>query len=307
MTSREATWHPMPFNQRCGGTSSPTRRQEIIDDDDDVTRSERIGMNLQSIGAIFEFIFMSSRFIRKFTWFLTGMNGRPKRLATGVPRMKPLDSIPTICVAPKHVIDQPRASIVASRASGSDRTGVMSLNKMPGFGKSGMSRIRPFDVLHTYPTFCRKVIQWIDSFARPHTKFEVQMRSGAATGIANLSDGRTLPYAVAFVNQVPAVVGIYADNSILVLNNHKIAVSALLVIAVYNNACGHSMNRCARLMTAMSIPVCSDGPRGPKPLVNTAPFRGQTNFPNPLFVAATFSMFARALLASSRLRSSSMP
>ena len=154
-----------------------------------------------------------------------------------------------------------------------------------------------FDVLHTYLLTRRKVIQWIDSFA-PHTKFEVQMRTGTPTGIANLSDGRTLPYAVAFVNQVPAVMGIYADNSILVLNNHKVAVSALLVIAVDDRACGHSMNRCARLDCNVDSLVDPTASRS-KPAGQNTAFQRPNQVRNPLL--PILFLFARALLASSRL------
>ena len=75
--------------------------------------------------------------------------------------------------------------------------------------------------------------------------------------------------------------GIYADNSILVLNNHKVAVSALLVIAVDDRACGHSMNRCARLDCNVDSLVDPTASRS-KPAGQNTAFQRPNQRRNPL-------------------------
>ena len=71
-------------------------------------------------------------------FFLTMMNPLFARYATGVPKMKPLDSEPRT----RSKSTPSRRSIMPSMASlkpsGSLMMVVMSLNMMPGLGKSGI-------------------------------------------------------------------------------------------------------------------------------------------------------------------------
>src|SRR6185503_7565961 len=70
--------------------------------------------------------------------FRAGTNDTPQCNASGAPNRKPRDSIPT--TASGRGTFAPRDSIAARNASGDWSMGMMSLNLMPFFGKSGTSR-----------------------------------------------------------------------------------------------------------------------------------------------------------------------
>jgi hypothetical protein len=69
------------------------------------------------------------------------MNPQPRAEATHAPKMKPRASIAAILVIPalRHGTQRPSTAFAIAPADWS--SGVMSLNMMPGFGKSGMSRM----------------------------------------------------------------------------------------------------------------------------------------------------------------------
>src|SRR3989442_664119 len=71
----------------------------------------------------------------------TGTNPTPSLYAIGAPKMKPRDSIPTTASTFRGPIRSSRPSMAALNESPSLRSVVMSLNRIPGFGKSGTSRI----------------------------------------------------------------------------------------------------------------------------------------------------------------------
>src|ERR1700722_17177948 len=73
----------------------------------------------------------------------TGTKPAPRRAAIGAPRMKPRASIATTWSTRASTNGSAMASIVRRNAGPLPRSGVMSLNTIPGVGKSGMSRISP--------------------------------------------------------------------------------------------------------------------------------------------------------------------
>ncbi len=73
--------------------------------------------------------------------FLTGMNPALSLSATGAAKMKPRASMPTtlsICLSLTVSVSK---SMASCRSEGSESMGLMSLNRIPFFGKSGMSRM----------------------------------------------------------------------------------------------------------------------------------------------------------------------
>jgi hypothetical protein len=56
--------------------------------------------------------------------------------------MNPRDSMPTMRVGFSFSNSRSKAPVMRAIAAGSPRIGVMSLKIIPGFGKSGMSRIK---------------------------------------------------------------------------------------------------------------------------------------------------------------------
>lgn len=63
------------------------------------------------------------------------------RSAIAVPNTNPLDSMATIAAASVAWAWAHSSPTVYRNASGSPNSGVMSLNKMPSFGKSGTARM----------------------------------------------------------------------------------------------------------------------------------------------------------------------
>src|SRR5690242_14541367 len=68
------------------------------------------------------------------------MKPTPRRSATAIPNMKPRDSMPATRATFVFVNGSARASQTSRQALGEARSGEMSLNMIPGFGKSGTSR-----------------------------------------------------------------------------------------------------------------------------------------------------------------------
>ena len=64
----------------------------------------------------------------------TNTNGKPKAKATGAPKIKPRDSVPTILVIPLSLNSATIASILALKASGTSSNEVISRKIMPAFG-----------------------------------------------------------------------------------------------------------------------------------------------------------------------------
>ena len=73
-----------------------------------------------------------------------GMNPVLSARATQLPKMNPRDSIPATLVMLLVRNGSTRASMVFCRARADFRSGVMSLKMIPGFGKSGTSRMKRF-------------------------------------------------------------------------------------------------------------------------------------------------------------------
>ena len=76
-----------------------------------------------------------------FSGFRTGMNPAPHRAAIAAPRMNPRASGATTKSTSSGRACCESASTACSSAAGSANSGVASLNTIPGWGKSGMSRI----------------------------------------------------------------------------------------------------------------------------------------------------------------------
>src|SRR5690242_12212215 len=72
----------------------------------------------------------------------TGTKPTPRAYAIGAPKMKPRDSMPTTTSTGLPWIFARRPSTALLNESPSLSSVVMSLNRIPGFGKSGMSRMR---------------------------------------------------------------------------------------------------------------------------------------------------------------------
>ena len=114
------------------------------------------------------------------------MNGRPKRLATGSEdETSQFDSDNMRCAVGARQcgksIDRRFEGIRVSE----DGCDVLEQNAWLWKIRDVSDQL--FDVLHTYLN-APEGNQWIDSFA-PHTKFQVQMRTGTPTGLT--CDGRT--------------------------------------------------------------------------------------------------------------------
>src|ERR671937_535015 len=73
--------------------------------------------------------------------FRTGTNPTPSLYAIGAAKMNPRDSMPTTASIFRGPMRSMRPSIAARKAAPSFSRVVMSLKRMPGFGKSGTSRI----------------------------------------------------------------------------------------------------------------------------------------------------------------------
>src|SRR6266508_2436697 len=72
----------------------------------------------------------------------TGTKPTPRLYAIGAPKMNPRDSMPTTTSMSRLPMRSMSPSIAALKDSPSFNSVVMSLNRMPGLGKSGMSRMR---------------------------------------------------------------------------------------------------------------------------------------------------------------------
>src|SRR5215213_8371124 len=80
------------------------------------------------------------RWYGSFPGFRTGTNPDSRPSATGDPRMNPRLSMATTCVTPSPRNGSVMACTVALKSPASPNNGVMSLNRIPGRGKSGTSR-----------------------------------------------------------------------------------------------------------------------------------------------------------------------
>ena len=70
-----------------------------------------------------------------------GTNPAPISRASAAPRMNPRASAATTKSIERGDAHSANATTAASSAAGSSSSGVMSLKTIPGFGKSGMSRM----------------------------------------------------------------------------------------------------------------------------------------------------------------------
>jgi hypothetical protein len=129
------------FDEADGGARGATRSQEIINKNDPLTGLNSIDMHLNHRFSIFKRIRHFRTAERKLALLADRHESNTELVSGGAaPKMNPRASMPAIFSAPRRArrLD---VSVHGSRNSfASDRIGVMSLNMIPGFGKSGTSR-----------------------------------------------------------------------------------------------------------------------------------------------------------------------
>ncbi len=83
-----------------------------------------------------------------------------------LPKMKPRDSMPATTVMWSFANGSASSSHAVLSASGERSRGVMSLKRIPGFGKSGTSRRKSFSCSDVHQNFTSK------SGRRPENSFD---------------------------------------------------------------------------------------------------------------------------------------
>ena len=91
-----------------------------------------------------------------------GMNGQPSFAATRGPKMKPRASGPATAVGSASATDSAKDSVICFIRVGLASTGVMSLNCIPGMGKSGTVRMHLSNAsrMSMIPPLCHPGAQW---------------------------------------------------------------------------------------------------------------------------------------------------
>ena len=151
------------LDQRGGGGRRAPGGQHVVDDQDPLARRRRRRRGSRAASVPYSRSY-SSRLDapRQLARLAHRDEARPpRRWATGAAKMKPRASMPDHLVhwRPHEGVAE-RCRCTTAKASASARSGVMSLNTMPGLGKSGMSRIRSLirprsgsEALFTHPAY----------------------------------------------------------------------------------------------------------------------------------------------------------
>ena len=131
----------MAWISRVRGGGGAAGGQHVVDDDHPVARRDGVLVDLELVGAVLEVVLLRLGGPRELAGLADGDEPGPQPVRDGRRQHEPagLDAHHPVDVAPHEVLGQPVDH--GANATASPSSGVMSLNRMPGSGKSGTSRI----------------------------------------------------------------------------------------------------------------------------------------------------------------------
>ena len=133
---------PRRSSSRPVAASGAAGREQVVDDQDPLAPADRVGVDLERVGAVLERVFFG------VAWRPEACRacapGRSRRRAHTRAARRACSRAPRCRRRTRRRALRKRStkrSIVALKPAGSLSSGVMSRNRIPGIGKSGMARI----------------------------------------------------------------------------------------------------------------------------------------------------------------------
>jgi hypothetical protein len=123
-----------PFDQPDDSRSGAAGSEHVIDDEHLLSRHERVPVHLEQVGAVLELVLLALDLPRQLPGRAHGDEPGPRAQATGAANTNPRASIPSTLSTVRSENGAARSRTERAKAAPSPRSGVMSLNTMPGFG-----------------------------------------------------------------------------------------------------------------------------------------------------------------------------